>query len=115
MAERFPKSARLRKRRDFLRVQERGTKVAVGSLLALVQRNEGGVTRLGLTVSSKVGNSVVRNRIRRTLRELYRKRQGSFPAGLDLVLVARASAKDAGFARLAQDFERVVAQVARQF
>ena len=115
MAERFPKSERLRKRREFLKVQDHGAKVSAGTLLALVQRNGSGVTRLGLTVSNKVGNSVVRNRIRRRLRELYRKRKAALPAGLDLVLVARGSAKDADFARLAHDFDQVTLRLSRQF
>ena len=113
-AERLPKSERLRKRREFLEVQGHGAKVSAGSLLALVRRNEIGVTRLGLTVSNKVGNSVVRNRIRRRLRELFRKRKGALPAGLDLVLVARASAKDADFARLARDFEQLTSRLSGQ-
>ncbi|MHB8878378.1 MAG: ribonuclease P protein component [Myxococcaceae bacterium] len=115
MAERFPKSERLRKRREFLKVQDHGAKVSAGTLLALVQRNDSGVTRLGLTVSNKVGNSVVRNRIRRRLRELYRKRKASLPAGLDLVIIARGSAKDAGFEQLSRDFDAVAARLKRQF
>jgi ribonuclease P protein component len=108
--ERFPASLRLRKRREFLRVQEAGFKVTAGPLLALALRGEGGPTRVGLTVSSKVGNAVTRVRIRRVLREVFRKRRAELPAGLDLVLVARPSAAEADF----EKFQRAFGEVARR-
>jgi ribonuclease P protein component len=103
--ERFPKAQRLRKRREFLQVQEGGQKVSADPLLALVRRNGRSYTRVGLTVSSKVGNAVVRARLRRLMRELYRTRKARWPPGLDVVLVARNSAKDAGMAELARAFD----------
>src|SRR5207237_138553 len=72
--EALGKDERLRRRPDYLHVQGTGAKVSSDSLIALALKNERSITRLGLTVSSKVGNAVVRNRIRRRLRELYRKR-----------------------------------------
>ena len=110
--ERFPASLRLRKRREFLRVQEGGAavKCAAGPLLALALPNGSGTTRLGLTVSSKVGNAVVRAHIRRILRERFRKRRGERPSGIDLVFIARPSAADADFAH----FERAFGEVARR-
>ncbi len=95
-SERFPQSLRLRRRKDFLRVQDQGVKVSVDPLLALALKNSLNVTRLGITVSIKVGNAVLRNRIRRRLREIFRRRRDLFPQGLDLVLIAttRAGAAD---------------------
>src|SRR5688500_10847065 len=66
-AEGLPKSARILTRRDFLKVQGVGTKVSVDNLLAHAIKNGRPMTRIGLTVSTKVGNAVVRNRIRRRL------------------------------------------------
>ncbi len=106
-SERFPKELRLRKRREFLQVQEGGQKVSADPLLALVRRNGRPYTRVGLTVSSKVGNAVVRARLRRLMRELFRKRKARWPAGLDVVLVARTSAKDAGLAELTRAFDQL--------
>ena len=94
-------------------MQDRGTKVAAGPLLALALPNGSGETRLGLTVSSKVGNAVVRVRIRRRLRELFRKRRKQLPEGLDLVLIARGSAKDAGMEALARAFDEICAKLPR--
>lgn len=114
-AERFRKEARLRRRAEFLKVQEQGHKITADCLLALVLPNPTGKTRVGLTVSNKVGNSVVRNKIRRRLRELYRKRQHALPKGLDLVVIARNSAAEADFATLGRAFERVAGELARRF
>ncbi len=108
--QQFPRALRLRKRREFLRIQEGGAKVTSGPLVALALPNGEGETRLGLTVSSKVGNSVVRSRVRRRLREVFRKRRKELPSGLDLVLIARASAAEADF----EKFQRAFGDIARR-
>lgn len=111
--ERFPKALRLLRRHEFLRVQEGGQKVSADCLLALVKRNGRPYTRLGLTVSSKVGNAVVRVRLRRVLRELFRKRRGQWPPGLDVVLVVRSSAKEGSFAEMSRAFDSVTRKLQR--
>lgn len=103
----------MRRRAEFLRVQETGRKINADCLLALVLPNGREVTRLGLTVSSKVGNAVVRNRIRRRLREIFRHGRHALPQGLDMVLIARQSAAEAEMPRLARAFERVVSELKR--
>jgi ribonuclease P protein component len=113
--ERFPKALRLLRRRDFVGVQQRGVKVSVDLLIALALRSAREETRLGITVSSKVGNAVVRGRIRRVLRELFRKRRHQLPKGLDVVLIAKASAKDAGFHRFAKAFDDACAKLRKAF
>nr|WP_217917411.1 MULTISPECIES: ribonuclease P protein component [unclassified Myxococcus] len=104
---------RLLQRREFLEVQEGGQKVPSDCLLALVKRNGRPYSRVGLTVSSKVGNAVVRARLRRVLRELFRKRRMQWPPGLDVVLVARSSAKDASSPALARAFDGVTRKLQR--
>ncbi len=111
--QRFPKALRLLQRREFLEVQDGGQKVPSDCLLALVQRTGRPYSRIGLTVSSKVGNAVVRARLRRVLRELFRKRRTQWPAGLDVVLVVRSSAKDASFEALARAFDGVTRKLQR--
>ena len=111
--EGFPKSLRLLRRHEFLRVQEGGQKVPSDCLLALVKRNGRGYTRVGLTVSSKVGNAVVRVRLRRLLRELFRKRRGQWPPGLDVVLVVRSSAKEVSFTEMGRAFDGVTRKLQR--
>src|SRR6188474_3450163 len=84
---------RLRQRVDYLAVQSGGMKLHGRHVLAIAQRRTESCPRgrLGLTVTKKVGNAVVRNRIKRLLREWLRT-HGWVPAGWDMVLVAKDSA-----------------------
>lgn len=84
---------RLRERVDFLAVQEGGAKHHGRHVLGIARRRSDPqlAGRLGLTVTRKVGNAVVRNRIKRLLREWLR-RNGWVPRGWDIVLVAKDSA-----------------------
>ncbi len=91
----LPKAARLRRRREFLAVQERGTRLYAGEVLVLVQGAGAGRARIGITVSSKVANAVERNRVKRWVREAFREIQAELPP-VDLVVIARAGALDAG-------------------
>jgi len=83
----------LRQRADFVAVQSEGTKVHGRHVLGIARRRAEPelAGRLGLTVTKKVGNAVIRNRIKRLLREWMRL-QGWVPRGWDLVLVAKDSA-----------------------
>ncbi|EPX64072.1 MULTISPECIES: ribonuclease P protein component [Cystobacter] len=113
--ERFPKALRLLKRREFLEVQEKGQKVPVECLLGLVRPNGRPHCRVGLTISSKVGNAVERARLRRLLRECFRKRHGQWPPGVDVVLVVRQSAKDAPFPVVSRAFDGITRKLQRLF
>ena len=62
-----------------------------------VKENDLGINRIGISVSKKVGNSVVRHRLTRLVREGYRLQESRFQKGLDIVVVCRASAKDKGY------------------
>ena len=87
------KEMRLRQRADFVSVQSKGTKVHGRHVLAIARRRSSAdlVGRVGLTVTKKVGNAVVRNRIKRLVREWLRL-HGWVPTGWDVVLVAKDSA-----------------------
>lgn len=107
----FPKANRLLTRRQFLAVQDRGTRIAAECLLLLWRKGATDAARLGLTVSSKVGNAVVRNRIRRHLREFYRRHKDEFPRGVDVVVIARNSAARAEGPALARAFAQGLAEL----
>jgi ribonuclease P protein component len=92
---RLGKGARLTRRGEFLAVQERGRKLHSGAYLALALPNELGRPRIGVTVSKRIGTAVVRNRVKRWVREAFRAEAGSLPA-IDLVLIARTAALSGG-------------------
>jgi ribonuclease P protein component len=87
------KAMRLRRRVDYVEVQTGGMKLHGRHVLAIASRQPAAVPRgrLGLTVTKKVGNAVVRNRIKRLVREWMRL-HGWVPAGWDMVVVAKDSA-----------------------
>lgn len=86
-SKRFPKTLHLRSEAEFERVYARKCKAADGVLLVFGDRNDLGVTRLGLSVSRKHGGAVQRNRLKRLLREAFRLSQSELPAGLDLIAI----------------------------
>ncbi|MEJ7600143.1 MAG: ribonuclease P protein component [Kofleriaceae bacterium] len=104
---------RLRQRVDFLAVQSTGIKVHGRHILGIARKRDVPSLsgRLGLTVTKKVGNSPVRNRIRRMLREWMRL-HGWVPEGWDLVLVAKDSAARQGsVAAFEPDLRRILQQL----
>lgn len=95
---RFPRAARLLRPADFTRVYGRRASAAAGPVVvyAAPNRTADGAVRLGLSVSRRIGNAVVRNRWKRALREAFREICGDLPAGNDLVIVVRSGAAPAG-------------------
>lgn len=69
-------------------------------LVLYARKNRTATNRVGITVSKKLGHAVVRNRVRRRLREIYRLNEDRFQPGWDIVVVARSKAVDADFDRL---------------
>ncbi len=87
----------LKKNYQFRFVYNRGKSIANRLLVMYVVRNGTNGNRFGISVRKKVGNSVVRSRITRLLRESYRLSESKFLAGYDIVVIARASAKEATY------------------
>jgi ribonuclease P protein component len=93
-------------------VQNTGRKVQTDHLLLLWQPSPEPAptrTRVGITVSSRVGNAVVRNRIKRWIREFARRRMDDLPAG-DIVFIAKASAATCTHPVLDRDLARLIAR-----
>ena len=83
----------LKKNEDFKKVFDEKKSCANKYLILYYRENELEVNRLGIQVSKKVGNSVVRHRLTRLIRESFRLNEKSFKHGLDLVVIARSDAK----------------------
>lgn len=95
MIRRFPKSCRLRSRRQFQRLSHNG-KRHVGPTVAIDYRyNSQGVTRLGITVTKRYGIAPLRNRFKRIVREAFRLCRHQLPVGLDLNVKPRHQAAKA--------------------
>lgn len=82
----FPNTARLRRQYQFDAVYRGKHYAGDGVLVIRAIRNDVDHTRLGLSVSKKVGNAVVRNRWKRLIREAFRKQQIDIPRGMDIVV-----------------------------
>src|SRR5918999_4980828 len=100
-SEKFPKSARLRKRPEFLRLSHTGRKIHSAHFVIVSGKNQRGESRLGITVSSKVGNAVLRNRIKRSVREFFRRRRHELAGGEDILVIAKKSAVEMSSERIA--------------
>ncbi|NVB37880.1 ribonuclease P protein component [Pseudenhygromyxa sp. WMMC2535] len=131
----FPAQLRLKQRREFLRVQRGGRKIHVRHFIVFVKRRpaprspqatESGArargsqvqgallpTRCGITVTRKVGKAVVRNRIKRLVREVFRHERTRLPEGLDVVWVAKQQAAEVSLAGVSADFDQLRAALAQ--
>jgi len=105
----FPKSARLLKSSEFDRVFGRRCSCADGLMVVYIAQGDSQRPRLGLVVSRKVGNAVVRNRWKRALRTAFRLVQHELPKNLDWVVLPRPAARP-DVARLQNSFKQLAAR-----
>lgn len=90
-------SESLKKNSDFQLVYRKGTSFANRYIVMYVLKNQLDRNRIGISVSKKVGNSVVRHHLTRLIRESYRLNEEKFDCGYDIVVIVRVSAKNQGF------------------
>ena len=93
-------SESLKKSKDFQNVYNKGNSYANRLLVMYVLENHTDKNRLGISVTKKVGNSVVRHHLTRLLRESYRLHEEMFHSGWDIVVIVRVSAKNEGYHKL---------------
>lgn len=108
--ETFSRDDRLRKRREFEECYASGVRVS-GRLLQVFLRPSPAVSRIGISVPRRVGNAATRNRIRRRIREIFRRNRDLFRAGCAcLVVHVRPAAAAAPFPELSEEYRRAVAR-----
>ena len=98
----YPSTVRLRKRSEFLRLKDSAQKFASRGILVVWQANNLAHARLGVTVSKKIGCAVIRNRVKRFVRETFRNNRLLLPA-VDLNVIARSEAATMDFHGLQQE------------
>ena len=91
---------------EFRRMYAKGKSGVSSCLVVYYRPNRRGHNRLGVTVSTKLGHAVVRNRVRRRLREIFRLSQGQMKQGYDVILVARTRAAHVDYWELRRAFEK---------
>ena len=96
---------------EFRRIYRRGRSAVTGGMVVYCLKNKKGMSRLGVTVSTKVGHAVVRNRVRRRFRELYRLHRGELLPGYDIIMVARVRAAAMPYQKLESQYLRCLAEL----
>ena len=99
-SEAFPNVRRLRKRREFLQAQRTGRRWASSHFVIYLKPNGGRPARLGITGRRKVGKANRRNLLKRRVREVFRRGLANFPAGVDVVVVAKSGVSVPGFSEI---------------
>ncbi|MEM7165922.1 MAG: ribonuclease P protein component [Planctomycetota bacterium] len=116
IGERFPRSSRICKSQDFERVFKQGRRARSSHMHVVAAPNDLDIARLGLAVSRRVGNAVVRNRVKRRIREIFRRNRAALPVA-DLVVIPFASFAQLDFAAMRTELlrlaERAAASVAK--
>ena len=104
-SQRFPRRFRVRTRGEFVALQRDGRRQAAPHFIVINSPVPGPHARLGITTSRKVGNAPARNRIRRLVREFFRRHRTRFAAG-DLVVIARPGAHTLSYADVVDELSR---------
>ena len=92
----------------FRRIYRKGQSSVQPAVVVYCQKNRQGKTRLGVTVSTKLGKAVVRNRVRRQLREMYRLHLPAMKKGYDVILVGRVKAAHTPYSKLDKQYGRAL-------
>jgi ribonuclease P protein component len=102
MTEALPRAARVRRRPEFERAYDTGTRIHARFMTVFVVPNGGSLSRFGVAATRKLGSAVERNRAKRRARDLFRRHK--LAAGLDIVIVPRREMLDAPFVSLEADY-----------
>ncbi len=103
----FPKEYRLLRRSEFRQVYEAGQRRSAPIGVIFYRPNGLSMTRLGITTPTKLGGAVLRNRVKRRLREVFRLHRLSIPVGWDIVLNPRDTVATLEFSKLERELSRL--------
>ena len=98
--QRLPRARRIRKRTEFLALQRVGRRRAGMRFVVITAPRRDGTSRLGITASRRIGGAVIRNRVKRLIREFFRRYQQQIVPAMDVLVIARAGAATATLAQV---------------
>jgi len=104
----YPKAVRIRRRSEFLALQRDGRRRHTSHFVVIRQPSAAAASRLGVTVSARIGNAVVRNQVKRLVREVFRNRRTDLVPANDVLVIAKPGASALTYAQAATELERVL-------
>jgi ribonuclease P protein component len=110
--EGFPKAARVRRRREYLAIGRSGRRCATPHFVVVSQPRPAG-SRLGITVSRKVGGAITRNYVKRCVREIFRRDEARLWPQHDLVVIAKPGAGELVCDEIARELRAAIAKAER--
>jgi ribonuclease P protein component len=103
-SEHFPHSVRIVKSADYRTIYREGRKIQSEKFVLFALKNKVGHHRIGITVSKKIGGAVIRNRVKRLFREIFRKSSSDLPNQYDIVVNAKSGCVGASYIELREEF-----------
>jgi ribonuclease P protein component len=97
----------LKNTREFQRVVERGERKTLNTVTVYMLPTRSEETRIGISISKRIGNSVKRNKLKRRVREAIKENAPLLPAGMDIVIVARRGPSEASFQEIEEDIKQL--------
>lgn len=107
-SQRFPARYRIRARREFLALQRAGRRQSVPHFIVITSATSGPHARLGVTTSRKLGGAPARNRVRRLVREFFRRHRTRIAAPCDVIVIARPGAAALAYADVVDQLSRAL-------
>lgn len=106
----IPSNIRIKKNTDYQTVFKKGKQISGRGVILYYSKNSAQDTRVGIIVSKKVGNAVVRNRIKRIIREIFRLNWPDIKSGYDIIIITRKSIREKSF----HDIEKTFIDIMRR-
>ncbi|MBC2737071.1 MAG: ribonuclease P protein component [Desulfobacteraceae bacterium] len=107
----YPKEHRIRKRSEYLQLADDGKRLFGRLFILVLARREQQVSRLGITVTKKIGNAVTRNRLKRICREYFRTHKDQLGAVFDIHVIARSASAKAATDELTESLDKLFSQI----